>query len=90
MVVLNVLGFYDPLRDLIQSAIRTGFIVPQNNGLVVFIDGPSDLSAHEAFDWGTPALEALENWKKPEFDLGFDWSKKLGNKEGIHTALDAS
>ena len=90
VVILNVLGFYDPLRDLIRSAIRTGFIQPQNDELVTFVDGPSELSAHASYDWGTPALEALESWKKPAVSLGFDWTKKLGDKEGTGSALDGS
>ncbi|KAF8531625.1 hypothetical protein JB92DRAFT_2849290 [Gautieria morchelliformis] len=92
VVILNVLGFYEPLRDLIRSGIRTGFIPAKNEGLMIFVDGPSDLTAHETFDWGTPALVALRNWNNPGFDFGFDWTKKLGNKqlEGTCTALDAS
>lgn len=91
MVVLNVLGFYNPLRDLIQSGVRSGFIQSQNEGLVVFVDGPPDLSAHETFDWGTPALEALNNWRKSDFTLGYDWKKTLRDKqEETHTSLDRS
>jgi len=90
VVLLNVLGFYDPLRELIRSAVRSGFVQPQNEGLVVFVDGPADLSAHETFEWGAPALEAMGAWKKPEWDYGFDWTKKLADEEGKRTALDAS
>lgn len=81
---MNVLGFYDALRDLIRSGVRSGFIHPSNEGIVVFIDGPTDRSEHGSFDWGTPALEALESWVKPAgFDIGFDWRKRLPdeNKE---------
>jgi hypothetical protein len=90
VVLLNVLGFYNPLRELIRSGVNSGFIQPQNEGLVVFVDGPSDLSGHETYDWGTPALEAMAAWEKPEWDYGFDWRKKLGDEEGARTALDAS
>ena len=84
------MGFYDPLRDLIRAAIRSGFIQPQNEGLVFFIDGPSDLSAHETFDWGTPALNAMDMWQRPEWDYGFDWTKDLMNMNGTISLLDAS
>lgn len=90
MVVLNVLGFYNPLRDLIRSGVSSGFIPPQSEALVIFVDGPSDLSAHETFDWGPPALNALENWRNPKVDLGFDWTKKRGKKQETDTILDAS
>lgn len=95
VVLINVLGFYDSLRILIHSAIRHGFIQPENERLVLFVDGPSkpndpasnatatptveDLEwtiAHEEFDWGTAALEALDGWdgrvgfRKYPFDWG--------------------
>ena len=67
VVLINVLGFYDPLRTLIQTAIIEGFIEPQNECLVLFVDGPPGplyadneewKRAHEEFDWGMAALEA--------------------------------
>jgi hypothetical protein len=83
VVLVNVLGFYDPLRTLIHSAIRDGFIEPANTRLVLFVDGPPNLhpnttaipkedpewiKAHEEFDWGTAALKALDEWDR---EVGF-------------------
>ncbi|KAF8579475.1 hypothetical protein K439DRAFT_1394619 [Ramaria rubella] len=90
VVILNVLGFYNPLRELIQSGVRLGFIQPEGEGLVIFIDGPSDLSTHEYFDWGSPALSAIASWRAPAKQYAFDWTKQLADGPEKHTALDAS
>lgn len=82
VVLVNVLGFFNPLRELITMAVTSGFIQPTNVGLVVFVDGPADLSEHLTYDWGAHALEALQRWKKPEgFPTGYnwDWEKKLSD-----------
>ncbi|EIN08031.1 hypothetical protein PUNSTDRAFT_70434 [Punctularia strigosozonata HHB-11173 SS5] len=88
VVVVNVLGFYDPLRDLIRNGVRNGFIRAHNEALVVFVDGPplsspnsptaEDVAAHELFDWGTAAVAAIERWTpsgKPVYP--FDWSREM-------------
>ena len=77
MVLLNVLNFYDPLRSLIQSGIKEGFIQPHNENLVVFVDGPSDMKEHDTFDWGKAAIDALDGWDGGLVQsLPFDWQKK--------------
>ena len=53
VVLLNVLGFYGPIREMVRNGVRAGFIPPSNEGLIRFVDGPEDMSAHEEFDWGT-------------------------------------
>ncbi|EIN08018.1 hypothetical protein PUNSTDRAFT_36633, partial [Punctularia strigosozonata HHB-11173 SS5] len=40
VVVLNVLGFYNHLRQLVRHAVRTGFISPDNERLITFVNGP--------------------------------------------------
>ncbi|KAI0062004.1 hypothetical protein BV25DRAFT_1900087 [Artomyces pyxidatus] len=62
VILMNVLGFYNPLRALVQGAVREGFIRARNESLVVFLDGPEDQSEHEKFDWGLATLEALDRW----------------------------
>lgn len=52
VVLLNVLGFYGPLRDIIRNGVKAGFIQPSNERLITFVDGPDDLTEHGAFDWG--------------------------------------
>jgi hypothetical protein len=62
VVLINVLGFYEPLRALVQGAIGAGFIQARSEGIIVFVDGPTEHAQHAAFDWGAAALAALEGW----------------------------
>ncbi|KAG8999228.1 hypothetical protein FRB94_006362 [Tulasnella sp. JGI-2019a] len=73
MVLLNVLGFWEPLRDLIDNAVKEEFIQRKNRALVIFVDPP--VSGGETFNWGQAAVEALENWETPS-DAGlFSWKE---------------
>jgi hypothetical protein len=83
VVLLNVLSFFDPLRQLIQNGIKEGYINPANEKLIVFVDGPSSYDEHEHFDWGTAALQAIETWEGNNFRVLFDWTKK---KDGTSSA----
>lgn len=99
------MSFYDPLRALIRTAIREGFIEPENERLVLFVDGPppADFNssqspidgdaykkeedwtkAHEVFDWGKAALDALEEWNKNQAfkSYSFDWTRRAPGSEG--------
>lgn len=77
VILLNVLNFWNPLRTLIQSGIKEGFIQPHNDKLVVFVDGPSDLSDHDTFDWGNAAINALDTWDAGCVRaLPFNWQGK--------------
>lgn len=84
MIVLNVLSFYTPLRQMIRNGIEEGFIPPQNKHLMVFVDCPSsDPEDHERFDWGDAALKALEEWKYPEKKhFSLDWTLKTPAEDG--------
>jgi len=82
VVVLNVSGFYNPLRDLIHSGIRAGFIQPQNENLIVFVDGPSSYDEHELFDWGGAGIKAIEGWHAGTAVPLYDWSVRMGGKTG--------
>jgi len=73
VVILNVLGFYDPLRALIKGAIASGFIKPINERLVIFIDSPRGIDP-TVFDWGAAALAALDDWSTPGPGI-FNWGK---------------
>jgi predicted Rossmann-fold nucleotide-binding protein len=77
VILLNVLNFYDPLRTLIRSGIKEGFIQPHNENLVVFVEGPSDTNEHEIFDWGKAAIDALDRWDGGCVQsLPYDWQKE--------------
>ncbi|KAI0320336.1 hypothetical protein OF83DRAFT_1053375 [Amylostereum chailletii] len=62
VLLLNVKKFYEPIRALIEGAINSGFIRKESKALAVFVDGPEDLAKHGTFDWGTAALQALDQW----------------------------
>jgi hypothetical protein len=74
VVILNVLGFYDPLRALIKGAVASGFITPTHQHIVTFIDGPPGIDP-TSFDWGTAALAALDAWSGPPGPGMFKWNK---------------
>lgn len=76
IVVLNVLSYYNPLRELIRTGIREGYVSPQSESLIVFVDGPEDPNAHDDFDWGEAALRALEVPRTKSADLLYDWTKR--------------
>ena len=75
-IVLNVRGYYNPLRELIRTGVREGFIAPQNENLVTFVDGPADVAQHGDFDWGAAALEALDGWQPVRRETYYDWTKR--------------
>ncbi|THH31550.1 hypothetical protein EUX98_g2641 [Antrodiella citrinella] len=78
IILINVHSFYEPLRALIQTSIRAGFITPNNINLISFVDGPGpdDHAAHEDYDWGIAALEALETWEHAVKEYSYDWTKR--------------
>ncbi|KAF8654109.1 hypothetical protein AX16_003642 [Volvariella volvacea WC 439] len=73
VILLNVLSYYEPLRQLVQAGVDEGFIKRENQGLVIFVNGPENHDEHETFNWGEAALEAIENWK-PDAHAMFDWA----------------
>lgn len=76
VILINVLNFYEPLRHLIRRAVSEGFIQPHNEQLAIFVDGPSDESEHETFEWGRAALAALDGWKRDTVRKGmFEWQQ---------------
>ncbi|KAJ7221723.1 hypothetical protein GGX14DRAFT_559204 [Mycena pura] len=87
VILLNVLSFFEPLRQLIDNGVQYGFIKPTSKDLIVFVDGPSEHSEHDSFNWGEAALVALDNWKR-DVDGLFVWTTRM---EGTHAeALEAT
>lgn len=90
-VLLNVRGYYEPIKAMIKNAVNEGFIASGTEQFVIFVDGPTDHEQHTEFDWGTAALEAIDSW---EFDdkviKPFDWSNAPSPhpKELAHDRLD--
>ncbi|KAH9961070.1 hypothetical protein BC827DRAFT_1132303 [Russula dissimulans] len=64
VVLINVLGFFEPLRGLIKGAVASGFIKGRNEDLIAFVDCPPDADP-ATFDWGTAALDAMDAWCSP-------------------------
>lgn len=81
VVLLNVLSFFDPLRQLVENGISEGYINPGNRNLIIFVDGPSQ-DEHETFDWGTAALDAIKQWKADNTEALFNWKLR---KDGTST-----
>lgn len=77
VVLCNVLGFWDPLRQLIRHSIQEGFIRDAAENLVVFVDGPANPEEHITFDWGTATLAALDSWNHGHNKPPFDWAQKM-------------
>ncbi|OSD02013.1 hypothetical protein PYCCODRAFT_1435695 [Trametes coccinea BRFM310] len=89
VIVLNVRGFWNPLRELIRNGIREGFIVAKNEQLVQFVEGPEDHAEHETFDWGKAAMETLDHWQGVQASHFYNWHlRKDGRTE--EDALGAS
>ncbi|EJF62650.1 hypothetical protein BD309DRAFT_984780 [Dichomitus squalens] len=80
VLVLNVLGFWDPLRDLVKNGIRSGFILEKNEKLLRFVEGPEDHAEHESFDWGKAAVEALETWEGVAASHYYNWHLRKDGK----------
>ncbi|KAG1736767.1 hypothetical protein EDB19DRAFT_1720208 [Suillus lakei] len=78
VILLNVLSYYNPLRELIRNGVREGFIQPHNEKLCVFVDGPTDHKDHESFNWGQAAVDAIAAWQHDQIQsLPFHWTKDI-------------
>ena len=86
IVVVNVLSYFDPLREMIKRGIKLGFIKDENEHLVRFVDGPEDPDAQVSFDWGLATLEAISGWNAPSRKEQFDWSKQALTRNDITVA----
>jgi hypothetical protein len=77
VILLNVLSYYEPLRELIRGGVREGFIQPCSEKLCVFIDGPTNHEDHESFNWGQAAVDAIAAWQHDKIEtLPFYWTKE--------------
>ena len=63
IVIVNVRGFYDPLRDLLERAIAERFMDERHRDMWTFVDGPAEVLAaiQSAPDW-SPEARA---WARP-------------------------
>ena len=80
MIVVNVHNFWDPLKALVRNGIDSGFILEQNERLIRFVDGPEDCAAHEDYDWGKAAMEALDTWEDIAKSHFYNWHLRKDGK----------
>jgi hypothetical protein len=72
---LNVLSYFDTLRQLIRNGIEEGFIPAGNENFVIFVNGPDAHAEHETFDWGTAGFSALASWDSGATKPLFVWKE---------------
>ena len=77
---MNVLGFWNPLRELIRNGVKSGFILEKNEKLLRFVEGPEDPAEHENFDWGKGAIEALDKWEAVTASHFYNWHLRKDGK----------
>ncbi|KAJ6579366.1 hypothetical protein B0H10DRAFT_2235758 [Mycena sp. CBHHK59/15] len=76
IILMNVLSYFDPLRQLIRNGIGEGFIPADNESFVIFVNGPEAHAEHETFDWGAAGLAALASWDSSAAKPLFAWTEK--------------
>lgn len=74
VVLINIFGFYDPLKTMIDNGVRYGFIAEHSRNLVIFVDGPEDHASHATYDWGTAAVKAAAEWKGGDAQPLYKWT----------------
>ncbi|KAJ7465999.1 hypothetical protein FB451DRAFT_1041221 [Mycena latifolia] len=79
IILMNVLSYFDPLRQLIRNGIAEGFIPADNESFVIFVNGPEAHSEHELFDWGAAGLTALAGWDSAAAKPLFTWTERSDN-----------
>ncbi|RDX52748.1 hypothetical protein OH76DRAFT_1344368 [Lentinus brumalis] len=80
VLVVNVLNYWNPLRELVRNGIENGFILAKNEALLQFVEGPADLAEHETFDWGKVTMEALDKWQGAQASHFYDWTLRKDGK----------
>lgn len=91
VVLLNICGYYEPIRAMVKNAVDEGFIRAGTEQFAIFVDGPTNLEEHDDFDWGSAALKALDSWAFDDKVIkAFDWSNAPSPKpkELAHDKLD--
>ncbi|KAJ1868642.1 hypothetical protein H4R99_000222 [Coemansia sp. RSA 1722] len=62
VVVLNINGYYDALKDLIDKSVAAGFVLDSNRNIMVFCDTPQE------------AVAAISKYQPPETRYKLTWS----------------
>ncbi|KAJ2725964.1 hypothetical protein GGI07_000892 [Coemansia sp. Benny D115] len=62
VIVLNINGYYNPLKDLINNAVDFNFVAKGNQNAIVFCDTPEE------------AVAAIADYVLPESRYQLDWT----------------
>jgi hypothetical protein len=77
VIVVNVLNYFSPLRELVKNGVKAGFIPEANSDLLIIVDGPEELPQHRTFDWGSAAIKAIKAWEPPVWaGYAYKWDKE--------------
>lgn len=63
VIVLNVNGFYDPLKEMIKNAVDVGFVKPESANVILFCNTISE------------AINAISTYEIPKTRYALDWGK---------------
>ncbi|KAI8842165.1 rossmann fold nucleotide-binding protein [Chytridium lagenaria] len=64
IIVLNINGFYEPLRTLLEHSIKEGFIREGFKDIIVFVDRPEDV-VKALFDYDKVVDQYAIPWANP-------------------------
>jgi CCR4-NOT complex subunit CAF16 len=81
IVLVNVAGFYDPLRAMVQKAISDEFIASAGANIISFVD---EQDAKKEGGWGKAVVAEVKRANEQLAASGtkgyFDWSKSSSNE----------
>jgi hypothetical protein len=65
IIILNTNGYYEPLRQMLEKAIRERFMHPKHMAMWTFVDEPEDVipAIRSAAAWGKEAIDFAVNRK---------------------------
>lgn len=76
IILLNINGFYTPLLEWINNAVKFGFIRPTNAQIVVEANAVDEV------------LEKLEGYTLPDSVYGFDWTVESPSTTGMEPHIE--
>ncbi|KAJ1835878.1 hypothetical protein IWW55_002405 [Coemansia sp. RSA 2706] len=65
VIVLNTNGYYEALKNMVETTVAAGFVSSGNRDIIVFCDTPEE------------AVAAIKTYNPPETRYGLDWQTKV-------------